>query len=157
MIGGGVFLTAGACFILSFNRAERRHELALAGYEEKQRFYYGLLDSLFAALDGFQQGNKNPAEEVLIYLQGSRTEFYTYAGGKVIAAADAWVKEAEALSNQGAGSEDRDFSLLRKRGKAVINAIKEDLCQQGVEYAGESIFSLLASPAGAPPLLRRLK
>ncbi len=151
--GGAAFLTAAAWFTLVFSRQERKHELMLAGYEEKQRFYYGLLDSLFAALDDFNQGSKNPAEEVLIYLQGYRTEFYTYAGGKVIEAVDAWIRAAEAAAD----FEGRDSSSLHKRGKAIIKAVKEDLCQEGVEYTDETIFPLLAPPGVAVPLLRRLK
>lgn len=155
--GGAAFLTAVAWFILAFSRQERKHELMLAGYEEKQRFYYGLLDSLFAALDDFNQGSKNPAEEVLIYLQGYRTEFYTYADGKVIEAVDAWIRAAEAVAKPAADFEGRDSSSLHKRGKAIIKAVKEDLCQEGVEYTDETIFPLLAPPAAAAPLLRRLK
>jgi hypothetical protein len=155
--GGAAFLAVGAWFLLSFSRGERRHELLLAGYEEKQRFYYGLLDSVFAALEGFHQGGKNPAEEMLAYLQAYRTEFYTYAGGKVIEAVDAWFRAADALADPAGGLEGGDFSLLHKVGKRIIRAVKEDLCQQGVEYADEVIFPLLAPPAAPPSLLRRLK
>ncbi len=157
MITGGVFLTGGAWFMLAFSREERRHELMLAGYEEKQQFYYGLLDSLFAAGDAFNQGSKNPAEEVLIYLQDYRTEFYTYANGKVIEAVNAWVGAAEALTNPAAEAGSKDFASLHKSGKAIIKAVKADLCQEAVEYADEVIFPLLAPPVAPPPLLRRLK
>jgi hypothetical protein len=154
----GLFLLAAAVLAGAAARAERQHELLLAGYDEKQRFYNDLLDSLLTALETYGQPGEPPAGPLLDFLQDYRADFYTYASGRVIGAVNACLAAAEKASGAWEVFDDGAvYARLRRECRRVIRAVKDDLGQPAAICPEDRLLPAPPPLASHRPRLRRLK
>lgn len=156
--GGFIFLMAVVLVPAWSVLQERRHELRMASFDQRQELYYGLIDSVLTVLDNNQRSVMFYTKELEAFLRDYRTELLVYGSASVLTLTNEFLSKAQFYCEAANDlRSNRARIYLRNLLEQLIEAIHQDLEESDQRCSMDVLLQQVIKNNPQKPELRRYK